>query len=273
MWTREARGRMAAIERKTKRYPSDLTDEEWVRVAPLLPKPARRGRKPEVDLREVLNAIRYMTRSGGGWRMLPKDFAPWQTVYWWFRRFVRLMLFRTIHDIALMMDREWQGRDASPSGGVLDSQSIKAPAARRRGYDANKKIVGRKRHVAVDTDGRLLMVNLTTADISDSAGAQTILDAIRKRWPWIKHLFADGAYDRTQLMDKAAFLGFVIEVVRRIDGEPGFKVLPRRWVVERTFGWMMRWRRLVRDYEQRLDVSEAMIHVAMGSLLLRRISH
>lgn len=264
---------MAAIERKTKRYPSDLTDKEWERIAPLLPKPARRGRKPEVDLREVLNAIRYMTRSGGGWRMLPRDFPPWQTVYWWFRRFVRLMLFRTIHDIALMVDRERQGREASPSGGVLDSQSVKAPAARMRGYDANKKILGRKRHVAVDTDGRLLMVNLTTADISDSAGAQMILDGIRKRWPWIKHLFADGAYDRTQLMDKAAFLDFVIEVVRRIDGEPGFKALPRRWVIERTFGWMMRWRRLVRDYEQRLDVSEAMIHVAMGSLLLRRISH
>jgi len=115
------------------------------------------------------------------------------------------------------------------------------------------------------------MVNLTPAGISDSAGAQMILSAIRKRWPWIKHLFADSAYDRGKLMDKAAYLDFVIEVVRRIDA--GFKVLPRRWVVERTFGWMTRWRRLVRDYEARIDVSEAMIHLAMGSLLLRRISH
>ena len=153
-------------------------------------------------------------------------------------------------------------------------QTVKAPApGARRGFDAGKKTVGRKRHVVVDTDGRLLMVNLTSADISDSAGAQMILDGIRKRWPWMKHLFADGAYDRTQLMNKAAFLDFVVEVVRRIDKEPGFKVLPRRWVVERTFGWMTRWRRLVRDYEQRVDVSEAMMHVAMGSLLLRRISH
>jgi len=177
-------------------------------------------------------------------------------------------------DVALMIDRERSGREASPSGGVVDSQTVKAPApGATRGFDGGKKIVGRKRHVAVDTDGRLLMVNLTPADISDSAGAQMILDAIRKRWPWIKHLFADGAYDRTQLMDKAAFLDFVIEVIRRIDTEPGFHVLPRRWVVERTFGWMIRWRRLVRDYEQRIDVSEAMIHVAMGSLLLRRISH
>ena len=264
---------MADLAKKTKRYPTDLTDEEWVRIEPFLPRSPKCGRRRSVDLREILNAIRYMARSGGGWRMLPKDFPPWQTVYWWFRRFVRLLLFRTIHDLALMIDRERAGREASPSAGIIDSQSIKAPSARERGFDANKKVVGRKRHIAVDTDGRLLMVNLTTADISDSAGAQIIIAAIRKRWPWLKHLFADGAYDRTRLMDKAAFLDFVIEIVRRIDGEPGFKVLPRRWVVERTFGWLVRWRRLVRDYEQRLDVSEAMIHVAMGSLLLRRISH
>lgn len=273
MWTQESRGRMAKIARKTKRYPSDLTDEEWQRIAPLLPRPARRGRKPGVDLREIVNAIRYMARSGGGWRMLPVHFGPWQTVYWWFRRFVRRMLFQTIHDVSLMLDRERAGREASPSGGVLDSQTVKAPHAHSRGYDAAKRIVGRKRHVAVDTDGRLLMVNLTTAEISDSAGAQAILDAVRKRWPWLKHLFADGAYDRTTLLDKAAFRDFILEIVRRTDGEPGFKVLPRRWVVERTFGWMTRWRRLVRDYETRLDVSEAMIHVAMGSLLLRRIAH
>ena len=264
---------MAEIERKTKRYPTDLTDEEWARVDPVMPKPARTGRQREVDLREVLNAIRYLARTGCGWRMLPKDFPPWQTVYWWFRRFVRLLLFQTIHDVALMLDRERAGREASPTGGVLDSQSVKAPAAKERGFDGGKKITGRKRHVAVDTDGRLLMINLTSADISDSAGAQMILDAIRKRWPWLKHLFADGAYDRGQLMDKAAFLDFVIEIVRKMEGQQGFEVLPRRWVVERTFGWMMRWRRLVRDYEQRIDVSEAMIQVAMGSLLLRRIAH
>jgi transposase len=273
MWTQASRGRMADIEKKTKRYPTDLTDAEWQRIEALLPRPSRRGRRRSVDLREVMNAIRYLVRTGCGWRMLPKDFPRWQTVYWWFRRFVRLLLFRTIHDIGVMLDRERAGREASPTAGIIDSQSVKAPAASERGYDAGKKITGRKRHIAVDTDGRLLMTNLTTADISDSAGAQLILDALRTRWPWLKHLFADGAYDRTQLMDKAAFLDFVIEVVRRIDTESGFKVLPRRWVVERTFGWMMRWRRLVRDYEARIDVSEAMIHVALGSLLLRRISH
>src|SRR5574337_978601 len=267
MWTRKQRGRMTKIARKTKRYPSDLTDEEWERIAPLMPKPGRRGRPREVEFREVINAVRYMVRSGCGWRMLPVHFGHWRTIYGWFRELARRFLFQTIHDIELMLDRERHGREASPSAAVIDSQSIKAPHSKTRGYDAGKKIVGRKRHIAVDTDGRLLMVNLTTADIADSAGAQMILHAIRKRWPWIKHLFADGAYDRTKLMDKAKLENFVIEIVRRIEGEPGFRILPRRWVVERTFGWMTRWRRLVRDYEQRIDVSKAMMHVAMGSLL------
>ena len=143
---------MAKIEKQTKRYPTDLTDAEWSRVEPLLPGSSRTGRRRSVDLREILNAIRYMARTGGGWRMLPKDFPPWQTVYWWFRRFARLLLFRTIHDVALMIDRERQGREASPSAGVIDSQTVKAPSAAARGYDAGKKIVGRKRHIAVDTE-------------------------------------------------------------------------------------------------------------------------
>ncbi len=178
------------------------------------------------------------------------------------------------------------GRNASPSGGVIDSQSVKAPSAKTRGYDAGKKVVGRKRHIAVDTDGRLLMVNLTPADISDSAGGQVILDGIRKRWLWVKHLFApsqrcsaspagalDSAYDRAQLMDKAAFLDFTIGVIKRSDTAKGFEVLQRRWVVERTFGWMTRWCRLVRDYEQRIGVSKAMIHIAMAFILMRRLAH
>jgi len=264
---------MAKIARKTKRYPSDLTDEEWERIAPLMPKPGRRGRPREIDFREVINAVRYLVRSGCGWRMLPVHFGAWQTIYAWFRELARRFLFQTIHDIELMLDRERAGRQASPTAAVIDSQSVKAPAAETRGYDAGKKITGRKRHIAVDTDGRLLMVNLTTADISDAAGAQRILEAIRKRWPWVRHLFADGAYDRLKLMDKAAYLEFVIEVIRRTDKQAGFKVLPRRWVVERTFGWMTRWRRLVRDYEKRIDVSAAMIFVAMGGILIRRNAH
>lgn len=263
---------MARIEKKTKRYPSDLTDEEWSAMAAFLPTPCGTGSRRRTDLREVLNAIRYMVRSGCEWRMLPIHFPPWQTIYWWFRRFVRLLLFQTIHDVVLMIDRERAGRTSQPSAAIIDSQSVKAPAAGgTRGFDGAKKIVGRKRHIVVDTGGRLLMVNLTTADISDSAGAQAILDALRKRWPWIKHLFADSAYDRRQLMDKAAFLDFTLEIVRRT--EPGFTILPKRWVVERTFGWLTRYRRLVRDYEARIDISEAVIYVAMTNSILRRISH
>jgi transposase len=265
---------MAKIAGKTKRYPSDLTDEEWARIEPLMPAPARRGRRRRTQMREIINAIRYLVRSGCGWRMLPVNFPPWQTVYWWFRRLLRRFLFQTIHDLELMLDRERAGRASSPTAGVVDSQTVKAPAPQaERGYDAAKKVVGRKRHIAVDTDGRLLMVNLTPADISDSAGALPILEGIRKRWPWVKHLFADGAYDRTRLMDKAAFLDFVVEVVRRSDDQKGFEVLPRRWVIERTFGWMTRWRRLVRDYESRIDVSEGMILLALGGNLLRRNAH
>src|SRR5688572_17069952 len=218
MWTEQSRGRMAKIAKKTKRYSSDLTDEEWERIAPLMPKPGRRGRPREVEFREVINAVRYLVRSGCGWRMLPVHFGPWQDG----RRLVKgtgaaLPVFQTIHDVALMVDRERAGREASPSAAVIDSQSVKAPQAETRGYDAGKKITGRKRHIVVDTDGRLLMVNLTPADISDSAGAQAVLDGIRKRWPWVKHLFADSAYDRLKLMDKAAYLDFVIEIIRRSD--------------------------------------------------------
>ena len=141
------------------------------------------------------------------------------------------------------------------------------------GFDAANRTKGRKRHVAVDTDGRLLMVNLTTTDVQDAVGAVEIVRAVRKRWPWLKHLFADGTYDRGRLASLAAYKDFTVEVVRQLAAQKGFQVLPRRWVVERTFGWMIRWRRLVRDHEVRLDVSNAMIHLSMGALLLRRIAH
>jgi transposase len=272
MWTKEHRARQRIFEKQ--RYPTDLTDEEWDRIRPFLPPPSGRGRPAEVDLREVLNALRYLARAGCGWRMLPVHFGPWQTIYWWFRRFVRRLLFRTVHDVALMLERERTGRKASPSAAGLDSQTVKPPHAPGGGaYDAAKWTKGRKRHVAVDTDGRLLMVNLPPADVQDAAGAEAIVKAIRRRWPWLRHLFADGAYDRGKLMSAAAYRNFTLEVVRKLTGQQGFVPLPRRWGVERTFGWMMLWRRLVRDYERRCDVSEAMIHLSMAALLTRRLAH
>ena len=272
MWTEEQRARHKVAQRKERKgYPTDISDREWIVVEPLLPGKASTGRPRKVDLRQVINALRYLVRSGCEWRMLPNDFPPYQTVYYWFRRLVRRFLFRTIHDLALMLDRMCEQREVVPSAGIVDSQSVKAPGAHERGYDAHKKVSGRKRHIAVDTDGRLLAVNLTSADIADSTGAQLVLDALVKRWPWVKHLFGDAAYDRRTLLDKAAYLDFTVEIVRGLQGQAGFQVQPRRWVVERTFAWLMRYRRLVRDYEQRLDVSEAMIYIALGSSLLHRI--
>ncbi|MDE1146448.1 MAG: transposase [Azospirillaceae bacterium] len=211
---------MAQMENKTKRYASNLNDKEWLLIEPLLPQPKSKGCSRQIELRELLNALRYLARSDHGCRMLPVHFLPWQTVYWWFQQFGRRLLFQITHDIAVMMDRERAGREGSPSAGMLDSQSVKAPSAKERGFDGGKKVTGRKRHIAVDTEGRLLMVNLTPADISDSVGAQQILDGLRKRWLW-----------------------------------------------------MTRWRRLVRDYESRIDVSKSMIQFAVASLLLRRVFH
>jgi transposase len=168
-----------------------LPDEEWVGMAPLMLAPGRTGRPREIEFREVINAIRYLVRCGC--RMLAVHVGRWQTIYSWFRELARRFLFQTIPDVELMLDCERAGREASPNAAVIDSQSIKAPSADTRGYDTGKRIVGRKRHIAVDADGRLLMVHLTPADIADSVGAGLILDAIRKRWPWVKHLFADGA--------------------------------------------------------------------------------
>ena len=270
MWTPEHRRVQRVADAPRRRYPTDLTDVEWLIVQALLPAPARRGRRATVDMREVINALRYLVRAGCGWRMLPVHFGAWQTVYWWFRRLTRRLLLATIGEVVLMLDRELAGRTGEPSAGVIDSQSVKAPHAAERGYDGGKKIVGRKRHIAVDTDGRLLMVRMTPADVADSTGAMPILEALKLKWPGVKHLFGDGAYDRTKLLDKAKALDMVVEVVRRYQNQQGFEVLPRRWVVERTFGWMTRWRRLVRDYERTTESSEAMAHIAMTTMLMRR---
>jgi putative transposase len=272
MWTPEQRRQQAVVRTKARRgYPTDVKDEEWRWIEPLLPGAARTGWPRRADLRAVINALRYMVRAGCEWRMLPNDFPPWQTVNYWFRRLMRRMLFRTIHDLALMLDRLLTEREAAPTAGVVDSQSVKAPAAKERGYDAFKKVKGRKRHIAVDTDGRLLAVNLTPADVADSTGAVLVLDALKQKWLGIKPLFGDAAYDHRKFMDKAAFLDFTVEVVRRLEEPHGFAVQPRRWVVERTLAWLLRWRRLVRDYEQRIDVSQNMMYIAMGSMLMHRI--
>ena len=159
MWTPDSRKRYEDKGKQKKRYPTDLSDEEWAYRKPLLSSAAPTGRPRQVDFREVINAIRYLVRSGCGWRMLPHDFPPYETVYYWFCHFARRILFQTIHDAALMLDRQNSQRHSQPTAGMIDSQSVKAPAARRCGYDANKKVAGRKRHVTVDTEaGRAVTV-------------------------------------------------------------------------------------------------------------------
>lgn len=152
-------------------------------VEPLLPGVARTGRPRKTALREVINTLRYLVRSGCEWRMLPNDFRPYQTVCCWFGRLMRRFRFRTIHDLVLMLDRMCEQREVVPSAGIVDSQSVKARGTRERGYHAHKKINGHKHHIMVDTDGRLLAANLTPADIADSTGAQLVLGALVKRWP------------------------------------------------------------------------------------------
>lgn len=156
MWTTEQRARhKVRVSKERKGYPTDVNGQEWKLIEPLLPGAARTRRPRGTELRQVINALRYLARSGCEWRMLPNDFPPYQTVYYWFRRLVRRFLFRTIHDLALMLDRMCEQREVVPSAGIVDSQCVKAPGARERGYDAHKKISGRKRHITVDTDGLL----------------------------------------------------------------------------------------------------------------------
>ena len=219
MWTKASRGRMAGLEKRPKRYPTDLTDEGWEIIDPFLPPPPKRGRRPPTDLREVLSALRYPARSGGG--CCRRTFRPGRQSIGGSG-----VLFAS-RCCALSLDREREGCEQGLTAAIVDRRSIKAPAARKRGGDAAGKVVGRKRHIAVDTDGRLLMVNRTGADISDSAEVREIVTAIGKRWPWLKHLCADGAYDRTRLMDAAACRDFVLEIIGRTEKQAGFKVLPR----------------------------------------------
>ena len=178
MWKKQDCTRQRKIVKATKRYASDLTDKEWETLRPLLPGYASQGRPRHTQLREVINALRYVVRSGCSWRMLPKEFGSWQTIYWWFRRLMRRFLFSTILNICIMLDRFRYQKKELPSLGILDSQSVKAPQAKARGIDGNKKIVGRKRHVAVDSDGRLLLVNA----VSKRALNMTLFGMTAKQW-------------------------------------------------------------------------------------------
>lgn len=214
------------------------------------------------------------TGPGIPWRYLPHDFAPWETVYGYFAAWQKGGVFDQLNGLLRRLVREAAGRDAEPSACVLDAQRVKTSAnvpAAGQGIDASKKIVGRKRHIGVDTLGLLLAVWVTAASVSDNAGGIHLLSRIAATHPRITKAWADTGY-RTKAIDHGATLGIDMEVTRRDPGQKGFKVIPRRWVVERTFGWLMNHRRLSRDYETHPHRSEAMIRVAMIDFMSRRLT-
>lgn len=256
-------------------YPTDLTDEQWHYLQPLLPPPKRRGRKP-ADRRRILNGIFYMLRAGCAWRMLPKDFGPWQTTYHYFRRWSQDGTWAAINEVLRREVRAQAGKRAQPTAAILDSQTVRAADhAGSTGYDAAKKTKGIKRHLLVDTLGLLLGVAITPANVTERDGARGLLAPLLGWWRWLRTLFVDGGYAGLEF---AAWVAshrrtgtLQVQVVPR-HSLHRFVVLPKRWIVERTFGWLMKHRRLVRHYEVNPLHAEGWIYLALIGIMLRRVA-
>ncbi|MEO3853247.1 IS5 family transposase [Streptomyces sp. B8F3] len=256
-----------------------MTDAEWAVVRGLLPVPAwmnGKGGRPEGYChRQMIDAIRYLVDNGIKWRAMPADFPAWDRVYAFFRRWRDHRLITEFHDRLRARVRESEGREREPTAVIVDSQSVKAAAsvpARSRGFDGGKNINGRKRHLIVDCLGLLLMVLVTPADVTDRDAACGMLPRLLARHRKVRLVWADGGYTG-RLVDWARNrLRLTLEIVKRSDNTRGFVVLPRRWCVERTLGWLMRSRRLTRDYETRPATSEAVVHWSMAMLMGRRLA-
>ena len=267
MWTAITR---AEHRREGLRFPSDLTDAEWAVVDPLLPAPSPVGRTPNWPPRALLDAIFHILRGGIPWRYLPPCFPPHQTVHGWFAKWRDGGVWESICHRLVMTDRERAGREASPTAAVIDSQSAKtSEAGGPRGYDAGKRVMGRKRHAMVDTDGRPLVLQCHPASVQDRDGAVPLLRASRSRWPFVALAFADAAYAAHRVAEATRI---AIEIVRKPKDQKGFAVHPRRWVIERTFAWLGRNRRLARDFEASIASATASLHAASAMLLIRRLA-
>jgi putative transposase len=255
-------------------YDTDLTDEQYAALEPFLPRRKKMGRPP-ADLRAVLNGILYLARTGCPWRLLPHDFPPWSTVHTWYRRWRKDGTWERIHEALRQRVRTEAGRDPSPRVSAADSQSVQTtPQGGPKGYDAGKKVKGRKRHLWVDSLGMVLAVVVTAADVHDSRGACELFH--RRRWdelPRLEVVYTDQQYTAWYL-DEEVFdwAPFRRVVASRPEGSEGFVPLPQRWVVERTLAWLLRSRRLSLDYERDPESSEAMIRVSMIHLMLRRLA-
>lgn len=270
-WTKITR---AQYLRSGLHYASDMTDAEWRLIARKLPGRRRLGRPRKVDLRKVVEAVLFILSTGCQWRALPREFPPYSTVQGYFYAWRDTGRWHRIVRALVRQARRKLGRKPTPTAAVIDSQSASTTqAGGPRGFDPGKRVHGRKRHIVTDTNGLLLAVHVHPANVQDVHGAVPLLERVRDRFPKLRHVFADRVYRGKQLVDALAHCGpWTIDIIQRPPGVKGFQLLPRRWVVERTFAWFGRCRRLARDFEGSASTEVAWLLVAHLRLLTRRLA-